>query len=194
MRREGVSDMSLSVDGTEELRWSDTGPGAPLGSGFIGLRQMAMTTAATYTHFDVAVAPSFKTDDASRLLPPEPAAVALQAQVNASIAAGDAHLTIAQSEFFFNAGSLVLSRANGFTFVGNGSELWFSVGSGLLLHRCVNTAVVNFFIDYDPPAFFQATALADGVQDSHSKTTTVRMMSDTGFLGPHEFQRIYVRW
>ena len=62
MRREGVSDMSLSVDGTEELRWSDTGPGAPLRGGFIGLRQMAMTTAATYTHFDVnTVGPSFKT-------------------------------------------------------------------------------------------------------------------------------------
>ena len=62
VRREGVSDMSLSVDGTEELRWSDTGPGAPLRGGFIGLRQMAMTTAATYTHFDVdTVGPSFKT-------------------------------------------------------------------------------------------------------------------------------------
>lgn len=133
---------------------------------------------------------SFRSDDPPMLLlPPEPAAVALQARVSSSITAGDARFVVPPAEYYFNNASLVLSYAKHFTLVGGGSELWFSVGSGLLLHRCVSTTVTGFSIDYDPPAFFQATALADGVLSG--KTASVKMMADTGFLGPHVFQRIY---
>ena len=88
--------------------------------------------------------------------PAEPSAVALQAKVNASIASGAASLAVLPAaEFYFNAEPLRLSRAKGLTLDGTGSALWFSVGGGLLLDRCVDTTVVGFTLDYDPPAFFQ---------------------------------------
>lgn len=122
-------------------------------------------------------------------LPPEPAAIALQAQINASIASSAEQHTVAPAEYYFNSASLVVSRAHSFTLDGTGSALWFSVGAGLLLHRCVGTTIVGFAIDYDPPAFFQATALADSSQSG--KLTSVHMKADTGFLSPHVFQRTY---
>jgi hypothetical protein len=54
------------------------------------------------------------------------------------------------------------------------------VGGGLLLDRCVDTAAIGFSLDYDPPAFFQATALADATQQGGEAVIT--MKADAGFL------------
>ena len=52
VRRAGAN-IALSVDGVDELAWTDGGPGARLGPGYFGLRQMASMDTGTYTHFDV---------------------------------------------------------------------------------------------------------------------------------------------
>jgi|EP01046_Picozoa_sp_COSAG06_P016748 hypothetical protein len=121
--------------------------------------------------------------------PSEPPALALQTRINASIASSEPHLAVAKAEYYFNSGSLTISHARDFTLDGTGSALWFSMGAGVLVHRCVNTTVVGFAIDYDPPVFFQATALADAAVSG--KLLAVKMKTDAGFLTPHVFQRLY---
>ena len=51
-----TANITVSVDGEDELTWIDDGPGPPLGGGYIGLRQMASMGTGTYTHFDVYAA------------------------------------------------------------------------------------------------------------------------------------------
>ena len=54
MNRQGPH-MSVSVDGVAELNWTDTGPGAPLPGGFVGLRHMSDMGNGVYTHLEVQV-------------------------------------------------------------------------------------------------------------------------------------------
>ena len=127
--------------------------------------------------------------NAHHLLPPEPAAVALQLRVNSSVASGHPSLAVAAAEYFFNSQPLVIVGGRNLELDGTGSVLWFSVGAGLVLHRCVNVTVVGFALDYDPPAFFQATALAPA--QAVAGGVTVRMQSDPGFGSLAQFELAY---
>ena len=83
--------------------------------------------------------------------PPSPAAAALQAAVDAAVAAGAPAFTLPPGSIFFNAASFNLSRLDGMAISGGaGTTLVFEPGFGVAVTDARAAVLSGFAIDYAP--------------------------------------------
>ena len=126
---------------------------------------------------------------------PEPAAQALQASLNAAIAAGASSFAIPSAEYVFGASAFRVGGAAHMRIeAAPRTTLWFSVGGGVRFEGCTNVTFVGnaLVVDYDPLPFWQATVVAVEQNASGSGAPfAVRVRSDAGFADPLAF---WSRW
>ena len=103
--------------------------------------------------------------------PPSAAAAALQAALDAAIAArAPAFALPAGADIFFNDASLNISGAASISIDGGNSTLYFAPGAGVMLESCTGVALRNLAIDYVPLPYVHGTVTA-----ANASTTTVRL-------------------
>lgn len=127
--------------------------------------------------------------------PAGPRAAALQARINAAIASSAAEVAFGEGgDYYFNSESLLVQGARDLTILGHpNATLWFEMGAGVRVDRCVNVTVrgQGVKIDYDPPVFFQATAVSDAVPHGTGNGILINISTDPGFLDPDTFYNLY---
>ena len=111
---------------------------------------------------------------------PEPRAVALQTQIDASIRTGpSSYVSIPAGDYYFGNKSLVIHRADHFTLhaeAGAGKvQLWFCIGAGLLVSQSSNVMLDRLTIDYDPPAHYQGTIIKVAEYDNDVNSNNMSM-------------------
>lgn len=152
--------------------------------------------------------------------PPGPRAAQLLADLGRAVQARQPVFTIAAGDYYFNGADLLVAGAQHLTLAVDaaGATLWFHVGAGVRLDGCLNVTILGagLRVDYDPPPFMQATALADATlitgglpatgemkheqreQQRHGPldgvlTFTVPLVTDPGFSDPISFWDMYSR-
>ena len=85
-----------------------------------------------------------------------------------------------------SASNLTLQAENGPGSV----QLWFSIGSGILVNQSSDVTLDGLSVDYDPPAHFQGTVV--GITDDGSSSEIQAVVkTDPGFLDPATFDAQY---
>ena len=117
---------------------------------------------------------------------------ALQAALNATIAAGGSLFTLpTRADIFFGAaGPLIVSEATNLVIDGAGSSLWFGVSGGVLITQSTNVSLHNVTIDYEELPYLQMTAVGDAAPKGASQFT-VNMRADLGSADPISFWSKY---
>ena len=130
----------------------------------------------------------------ARSIGPSSQAVALQDQINRSIATAALILSIPRGDYFFGTASLIIHRASNFTLRaedGPGTvQLWFSIGAGVLVKQSSDVVLDGLSLDYDPPAHYQGT-IVHVTDDSSSSIIQALVRTDPGFLDPIVFDTAY---
>ena len=110
----------------------------------------------------------------------DPPSVALQAALNATIAARGPLFTIRQGTYRFGRADLIVNEARDLAIAGSGAvTLLFTCNFGVVLRSTVNVTLRNVTVDYDEPCFSQGPVTAVG-ESGGSFTYTV----DDGFPLP----------
>ena len=122
-------------------------------------------------------------------------AVKLQDDITKAIRMpGVSAVSIPPGDYFFGNNSLIIQGAKNFTLrarAGQGTvQLWFSIGSGVLVNQSSDVVLDGLSFDYDPPAHYQGTIIkvADG---SDSSVIQAIVETDRGFLDPLTFDAAY---
>lgn len=123
---------------------------------------------------------------------PSPTARALQARIDH--ARIDSIVSVPRGDYYFGNASLVIHRASNFTLraeAGPGTvQLWFSIGSGVLVNQSSDVILDGLSVDYDPPAHYQST-IVQVTDDSSSDVIQALVKTDAGFLDPAVFDAAY---
>ena len=124
---------------------------------------------------------------------PSSRAVALQDEITSSIARGAASVSIAAGDYYFGNTTLAIHHAHNLTLraaAGPGTvQLWFTIGSGLLVNQSRNLVLDGLTIDYDPPSHWQGTILH--IADSGTGEFEAVVKTDPGYLAPDVFDEAY---
>jgi hypothetical protein len=126
---------------------------------------------------------------------PSPNAIALQEEIDKSIALqGASSVSVSAGDYYFGNASLVIHRASNFTLraqAGPGTvQLWFTIGTGVLVNQSSDVVLDGMSVDYDPPAHYQGT-IVQVIDDNSSSMLQALVKTDVGFLGPAVFDAEY---
>ena len=126
---------------------------------------------------------------------PSPAAVALQAQIDAATLRGaPAVVGVGPGDLYFGTRSLIIHRASNLTLrssAGPGAaRLWFGIGAGILVNQSADVVLDGLDVDYDPPAHWQGTVV-QVIDDRSSADIKAFVVTDPGFLDPATFDALY---
>ena len=76
---------------------------------------------------------------------------------------GASIVSVPAGDYFFGNASLVIYHASNFTVraeAGPGTvQLWFSIGTGVLVNQSSDVVLDGLSVDYDPPAHYQGTVV-----------------------------------
>jgi hypothetical protein len=110
------------------------------------------------------------------------------------IAENKSTISVPSGDYYFGNTSLVIHHASDFTLQAAGGpgsvNLWFMIGTGVLVNESTNVLLDGLTVDYDPPAHYQGTivSLSD---DNTSKFIQAIVQTDPGFLDPDSFDSQY---
>lgn len=106
--------------------------------------------------------------------PPSPAALALQAALDAAVASGASSFGLPAGDVFFNDASFNITNASAIDiFGGVGTTLWFGPGFGVAVANSTNSTLRDFVIDYSPLPYVH------GVITAQSASTITVSLSPT---------------